>query len=92
MSLLRIIFITAAIAAVLGILAASISLTGVWQPILDALRAVVGFAKALDPLLQTTTALPLITFNVTAWGGVFFACVVLKSTHTFAAPNTSDAA
>lgn len=92
MSILRTIFIVIAFGLVFALLAAGISLTGVWPGILDALRSLVGFAKAFDPLLQTSTALPLAAFNAGMWGTVFFACVVLRSTHTFAAPNTGDSA
>lgn len=90
MSVIRVIFITIALAVVLGLLIAGISLTGVWPGVLDALRDLVAFAKAFDALLQTSTALPLLTFNVVAWGAGFFACVVLKTTQSLTGTNSGS--
>lgn len=93
MSLLRIIFYAALVAAVFAVLnVVTVGLSALVVPVFNSLATFIGYLKALEALFPVILTLQLTVFVVGVWVTAFIAKLLLAGGKFAAAPNTSDAA
>jgi hypothetical protein len=92
-SLLRIIFYTAVLAAIFALLNVATAGLGYYAlAFYDALHTLVGWIKAFEMLWPVALTLKIAGFLVGLWVACFFAKTVLSGARMVTAANTSDSA
>lgn len=93
MSLLRILFYAALVAAIFAVLnVLSVGVAALVPPIFNGLATFVGYLKAFEYIFPIGLALQLGLFVIGAWSTAFIAKLLLHAGKFAAAPSTSDAA